>query len=368
MKIKAIAIDIKEMYVKNSIANCEVVAIYSNGVEINKYWFSSNCAYLYNAGGFNAYNGTKAEYFSSGTSFFDDVIKRIKLAKEFVFLEFFIVAEGALFTRIFDLLSEKVKQGVDVRVIYDDMGSHKVLSRKSKLALKNSGIKIQPFNKITPFVSLALNYRDHRKIIVIDGKIGYLGGFNIGDEYLSHHPRITPWRDSQMKIEGEGVYYLQQSFLDDFYYAKGSMKHFDNMDLFSVKVDERCEVKLLSFSPKNEYKNIKEEYDTIICYMLLHELPPLTRTRLLENISKALSTSCDICFTIASISSISIFNLLIFVTRRSFSSDNISNLLRRYSSTLLMSDILNLSLKNLTYFAIFLYNIILLSIITVPFS
>ena len=174
---------------------------------------NNNCAYLYNAGGFNAYNGTKAEYFSSGASFFDNVIERIKNAKSFVFLEFFIIADGALFSRIFDVLTQKVTEGVDVRVIYDDMGSHKVLSRKSKQALKNAGVKIQPFNRITPFFSLALNFRDHRKIIVVDGQTAYTGGCNLADEYVNEKRMHGYWKDSGIRLDGKGVDGLTITFL-----------------------------------------------------------------------------------------------------------------------------------------------------------
>lgn len=174
---------------------------------------NNNCAYLYNAGGFNAYNNTKAEYFSSGARFFDDVIDRIQCAKEFVFLEFFIIADGVLFCRVFDILKQKVLQGVDVRVVYDDMGSHKVLSRKNKLALKNAGIKIQPFNKIAPFFSLALNYRDHRKIIIVDGKTAYTGGCNLADEYVNEKRMHGYWKDSGIRLDGKAVDALTLSFL-----------------------------------------------------------------------------------------------------------------------------------------------------------
>ena len=164
-----------------------------------------NCTYLYNAGSFNAYNGIVAEYFSSGTLFFDDVIERIKNAKEFVFIEFFIVADGTLFNRIFSILKEKVKLGVDVRVIYDDLGSHKVLSKKEKNALKKAGIKIQPFNRVTPFFSATLNYRDHRKIVVIDGKSAYTGGCNLADEYVNEKRMHGYWKDSGIRLDGNAV-------------------------------------------------------------------------------------------------------------------------------------------------------------------
>ena len=166
---------------------------------------SNDCAYLYNSGGFNAFTKTKAKYFASGTLFFDDVIERIKKAKEFVFIEFFIVADGTLFNRIFSILKEKVKLGVDVRVIYDDLGSHKVLSKKEKNALKKAGIKIQPFNRVTPFFSATLNYRDHRKIVVIDGKTAYTGGCNLADEYVNEKRMHGYWKDSGIRLDGNAV-------------------------------------------------------------------------------------------------------------------------------------------------------------------
>lgn len=165
----------------------------------------NDCAYLYKAGGFNSFKDTKAQYFSSGASFFDNVIERIKSAKEFIFLEFFIVADGTLFNRIFSILKEKVSAGVDVRVIYDDLGSHKVLSKKAKITLKSAGIKIQPFNRVTPIFSITLNYRDHRKIIIVDGKTAYTGGCNLADEYINEKRMHGYWKDSGVRLDGKAV-------------------------------------------------------------------------------------------------------------------------------------------------------------------
>lgn len=204
----------------------------------------------------------KVTYFSNGNSLFLDIVKEITSSKSSIHIESYIFRDDKFTEELLALLVYKLKQGVKVRIVLDSNGNMSNRKEQFNEFKKHGGEVYSFYNGIYRFLNF--NFRNHKKIIVIDGKIGYLGGFNIGDEYLSHHPRITPWRDSQMKIEGEAVYYLQQSFLDDFYYAKGSMKHFDKMDLFSVKVEEKCEVKLLSFSPKNEYKNIKEEYMKMI--------------------------------------------------------------------------------------------------------
>ena len=98
-----------------------------------------------------------------------------------------------------------MKLGVDVRVIYDDLGSHKVLSKKEKNALKKAGIKIQPFNRVTPFFSATLNYRDHRKIVVIDGKSAYTGGCNLADEYVNEKRMHGYWKDSGIRLDGNAV-------------------------------------------------------------------------------------------------------------------------------------------------------------------
>lgn len=174
---------------------------------------SNECAYLYRAGGFRAYMHTESKYFSSGTTFFDDLIERLKSAEYFIFMEFFIVADGVLLNRILDVLAEKVKNGVKVRLIYDDMGSHKVFSRNMKKTIKKLGIELLAFNKIFPIFSLAINYRDHRKIIIVDGKTAYTGGCNLADEYINEKRIHGYWKDAGIKIDGEGVDGLTITFL-----------------------------------------------------------------------------------------------------------------------------------------------------------
>ena len=165
----------------------------------------NDCEYLYNAGGFNTYAHTRCNYFSSGNAFFDDLLERLKDAKEFIFMEFFILSDGVLLNRTLDILQEKVKQGVKVKIIFDDMGSHKTLSHKTKKRILNMGIALCPFNKIFPFFSVGLNYRDHRKIVVIDGKTAYTGGCNLADEYVNQKRIHGYWKDCGVRLDGPAV-------------------------------------------------------------------------------------------------------------------------------------------------------------------
>ena len=184
-----------------------------NDVNISSKKVKNDCEYLFNAGGFSAYKDTMIKYFSSGTALFDDVLERLKQAKEFIFMEFFIVSDGILLTKILSVLKEKVTQGVLVRIVYDDMGSHKTLSRKTKKKIKNMGIELCPFNKILPFFSVTLNYRDHRKIIVIDGKTAYTGGCNLADEYINQKRMHGYWKDNGIRIDGGAVDSFTLTFL-----------------------------------------------------------------------------------------------------------------------------------------------------------
>ncbi len=160
----------------------------------------SDCKYLFRSGGFIPYNNSTVKYFPSGYLFFEEVLKELKKAEKFIFIEYYIVSDGALFNRIYDLLRKKVAEGVDVRLIYDDMGSHRGLTRKVKKQLKFAGIKYKPFNRLVPVFAVGLNYRDHRKIIVVDGKIAFTGGCNLADEYVNEKRMHGYWKDNGVKI------------------------------------------------------------------------------------------------------------------------------------------------------------------------
>ena len=197
-------------------------------------------------------------YFSSGRDLFTRIIKDIKNAKSSIHIESYIFRDDVFTNEFLYLLNQKLKEGVKVKIVIDSNGNLRNRKHFFDEFKRNGGEIYSFYNGIYRLINF--NYRNHKKIIVIDGKIGYLGGFNIGEEYLSQHPRITPWRDSQMRIEGEVVYHMQKAFLDDYYYSKGGYSQYEDYDLFKSTINNHCEVKLLSFSPKSEYKNIKEEY------------------------------------------------------------------------------------------------------------
>ena len=173
----------------------------------------SNCSYLYNAGRFVAYNNSKTMYYPSGAGLYDDILHDLKNAKHFIFIEYFIISDGVLLNRFLNILKEKAKQGVDVRIIYDDMGSHGTLKRKTKKKIKSYGIKLQVFNRLVPIFNIALNLRNHRKIVVIDGKVSYTGGANLADEYVNEKRSHGYWKDSGIKIEGKATDNLTLAFL-----------------------------------------------------------------------------------------------------------------------------------------------------------
>lgn len=173
----------------------------------------TNCKYLYNAGKFATSTNSKTTYFSSGAQLFDNILEELERAKEFIFIEYYIISNGVLFNRILDVLKSKAKAGVDVRIIYDDMGSHATLKRKTKKEIIKAGIKLHPFNRLAPVFNIALNLRDHRKIVVIDGKVAYTGGANLADEYINEKRMHGYWKDCGIKIEGRAVDNLTIAFL-----------------------------------------------------------------------------------------------------------------------------------------------------------
>lgn len=198
----------------------------------------NNCNYLYSSGNFPAYQSKNTRYYENGATLFDDILEDMKTAKKFILLEFFIVSDGVLLTRTLDILKEKASSGVDVRLIYDDMGSHGTLSRKTKKDIKKSGIKLVTYNKLVPLFNLALNIRDHRKIVVIDGKIGYTGGTNLSDEYIGEKRTHGYWKDEGVRICGEAVNTFTLGVLRQWEFLTGKKPNYEDY----ITKDETKEV------------------------------------------------------------------------------------------------------------------------------
>lgn len=162
---------------------------------------------------FPIYKNTEAVYYKSGEDNFKDLVKELKAAKHYIFMEYFIIAEGEMWNTILDILEEKAKEGLDVRLIYDDVGCISLLPYKYDKILEARGIKCMAFNPFIPFVSLVMNNRDHRKITVIDGHTGFTGGINLADEYINKKERFGYWKDTGIMLKGEAVWNLTMMFL-----------------------------------------------------------------------------------------------------------------------------------------------------------
>lgn len=176
---------------------------------------------LLNTGIFPFTINNNVEVYVDGNEKFKNLIKDIRNAKNHIHLEYFIIKDSKIGEKIKQELIEKTKDGVKVRIIYDDVGCWRFwFHRKFFNEMRASGIEIIPYlkGKINIPIGGQLNYRNHRKIVVIDGKIGYTGGINIGDEYIGKNKKFGYWRDTHIRIEGTSVYMLQMIFLTDWYY------------------------------------------------------------------------------------------------------------------------------------------------------
>lgn len=162
---------------------------------------------------FPVYKNTETCYLSPGEDFFECLKMELKKAKHFIFMEYFIIEEGVMWNSILDILVEKVQQGVEVRVMYDDVGTIQTLPYKYGEKLERLGIKTIVFNELKPRLSLKMNNRDHRKITVVDGWVGFTGGINLADEYINQKERFGHWKDAAIRIKGEGVQNLTLMFL-----------------------------------------------------------------------------------------------------------------------------------------------------------
>lgn len=155
--------------------------------------------------GFAAYDGTKSVYLPSGEEKFKALLRELETAEKFIYLEYFIINEGKMWNTILDILEKKSKSGVDVRVIYDDIGCLLTLPVKYEKELEARGIKCRVFNKFKPFISKKLNNRDHRKIFVIDGKTAFTGGINLADEYINEFEKHGHWKDTAVMLKGKAA-------------------------------------------------------------------------------------------------------------------------------------------------------------------
>ncbi len=169
--------------------------------------------YVAKYGSYPVVDGSEMEYYPNGESMYKAMLESLKSARKYILLEYFIIGEGKLWDEVLAILQEKVKAGVRVMVIYDDIGSVFVLPKHYDEKLRKMGIECLAFNPILPFFSLIMNNRNHRKILVVDGHTAFTGGMNLADEYINIIDRFGHWKDTGIKVYGKAAYNFAVMFL-----------------------------------------------------------------------------------------------------------------------------------------------------------
>ena len=177
------------------------------------------------------YDQTDSQFFASGEEMWQQMLEDLKRAEKFIFLEYYIVDEGLMWDSILEVLEEKAAQGVEVKMLYDDIGCMVTLPGDYTVHLRSKGIDAHKFNKVIPRMTVAYNNRDHRKILVIDGQISYTGGINLADEYINRIERFGHWKDSGIRIDGPATQAFTRLFLMNWYINRGEISDFDQYHL-----------------------------------------------------------------------------------------------------------------------------------------
>jgi cardiolipin synthase len=203
--------------------------------------------------------GNKLTFYSEGRPAFDDMLAAIRAATHHVHLEFFIFQYDTLGRQFLELLAEKAKQGIEVRLLYDAMGSRKMSWWRLR-KLRAAGGKYAAFLPVSLFRRrIQVNLRNHRKILVVDGKVAFTGGINIGDEYLGKNKRLGHWRDTALRMEGPAVESLQRTFIEDWDFAFG--ESLEGESYFQADPEAGSEeVQVIQSGPDQEVKAIREIY------------------------------------------------------------------------------------------------------------
>ncbi len=198
-----------EKYLEDEEETCKALAEVSHRAV-------ATARYIKKTSRYPVHRNTGVQYYPVGEAMFESMLADLKKAKHFIFLEYFIVQEGEMWGRMLEVLLEKAREGVEIRMLYDDMGSVALLpfGYAKKLEGMDPHIKCIPFNPVVPFLAMVMNNRDHRKILVIDGYIGYTGGVNLSDEYINAVERFGHWKDTGVRLMGDGVWNLTVMFME----------------------------------------------------------------------------------------------------------------------------------------------------------
>ena len=198
------------------------------------------------------YGNTETEYFPSGEAQLESILRELKKAEHYIFLEFFIMEPGKMWDAVLEILEEKAAAGVEVRVLYDDMGCIFTLPRDYAQTLRKKGIQCHVFNRFRPILSVRMNNRDHRKILAIDGKVAYTGGTNLADEYINEKQRFGHWKDTAILLRGEAAWSLTAMFLNMWDFTTGAREEFGKFRPKSAAVSAAGYVQPYGDSPLDD--------------------------------------------------------------------------------------------------------------------
>jgi len=220
--------------------------------------------YIYNISGYPTYYNTISEYYPVGELMFERIVEELKQAEKYIFLEYFIIRPGIMWNTIYDILREKVAQGVEIRLMYDDLGSISTVPKGFDRAVRAAGIKLCVFNPFRPRASVIHNNRDHRKICVIDGKIAFCGGINLADEYINQFERFGHWKDTGVMLQGEAVWSFVFMFLHLWKFSTGEKIMYNDYRVSCARQDADGLVQVFDDSPLDRHNVTETAYLNII--------------------------------------------------------------------------------------------------------
>ena len=217
-------------------------------------------AYVSSTGNYPVFQNTSVKYYPLGEYKWQDMLKDLEKAQKFIFLEYFIIGEGLMWGSILHILAEKVKAGVEVRVMYDGTCEFTTLPHNYPERLKKLGIQCKMFSPLTPILSTSYNYRDHRKILVIDNQIAYNGGVNLADEYINHIERFGHWKDTAIRLEGDAVQSFTMMFIEMWNLTEHEVKVAEYMKVKPVPVTSDGYVMPYADTPFDDFRTGESVY------------------------------------------------------------------------------------------------------------
>lgn len=219
---------------------------------------------IYNLCNEKLYSNTYIKPFTDGASLYESIFADIESAKETIFAEYYIIENDKISDRFIDTLIKKANEGVKVKIVVDAVGSWKV-KNKTKQRLADAGIEYHEFLPVSlPFFGRKINYRNHRKILLIDNEIGYIGGMNVADRYIEGKKSIGKWRDTHIKVIGDGIQGLAKVFRRDYHFVSRQLTSISTKTPSKVDGVTPCNMQTVFSGPDMEYRAIMQTYLRII--------------------------------------------------------------------------------------------------------